>query len=347
MTQSDLKLEHAGVSGPAFAGDAQEAVRAAATCQFGPTEPPTLLSGLVWIDSSATPWIVKVRNGANDAWIELFRIDDTDDTLTIALKLLTMAGQILGFGGTVGAPGYAFSGDADTGVYRPGANEIAIVAGGSEILRIAGTLITALKVVRLPNLPTASLPAPDAANLGALAYDSTLATIVGNLTGNAWKDLTAGGAFETALMHVRDEKASGTDGGSSTAGSWQTRDLNTVLTNEIAGADLISNRPRLPVGTYYIEALAPAKRAQNHKIKLRNVSQAVDTLVGQNVNSNTDDTSTNANLARLQGRFATTGFTAFEIQHQVQAGRATDGLGAAAAFGVPEVYTDVRIWKVG
>lgn len=46
-------------------------------------------------------------------------------------------------------------------------------------------------------------------------------------------------AFESALLHVRDEKASGTDGGTFTSGSPQTRDINTEATNEISGGGLV------------------------------------------------------------------------------------------------------------
>jgi hypothetical protein len=69
--------------------------------------------------------------------------------------------------------------------------------------------------------------------------------------------LQAGGKFESQLLHVRDEKTLA-DGGTSTS-SYTKRDLNTVVTNEIAGASLSSNQITLPSGTYYINASAPAR----------------------------------------------------------------------------------------
>ncbi len=69
--------------------------------------------------------------------------------------------------------------------------------------------------------------------------------------------VSSGGKFESALFHVRDEKASGSHGGTSVAGSFQTRVLNTSLTNEISGASLSSNQITLPSGTYYINARMP------------------------------------------------------------------------------------------
>jgi hypothetical protein len=39
--------------------------------------------------------------------------------------------------GTAAAPGLAFSGDADTGLSRPAANEVAVSTAGAERLRVA------------------------------------------------------------------------------------------------------------------------------------------------------------------------------------------------------------------
>lgn len=131
MSQTDLLLETVGVGGTPFAQDVQAALRAVATWMWGPAEPVTKLPGLVWTDTSATPWVVRQRNAANDAWIALFTIDDTDDSIAMTLKALTMTGALKAVAGTVGAPGMAFSGDPDTGVYSPGANQVAIAAGGA------------------------------------------------------------------------------------------------------------------------------------------------------------------------------------------------------------------------
>ena len=55
------------------------------------------------------------------------------------------------------------------------------------------------------------------------------------------------------FMHVQDQKAYNVDGGSSVADTWTSRDLNTVILNQIPGASLVSNGIQLPAGTYYIE----------------------------------------------------------------------------------------------
>ena len=56
----------------------------------------------------------------------------------------------------------------------------------------------------------------------------------------------ASGAFESALIHIQDQKTAGTNGGSAGDNATVTRDLNTVLTNEVTGASLSSNQVTLP-----------------------------------------------------------------------------------------------------
>ena len=153
-----------------------------------------------------------------------------------------------------------------------------------------------------------------------------------------------GGIFESQLLHVRDEKADNTAGGTATSGSYQTRTLNTEMTNEISGASLSSNQITLPSGTYYIHATAPAFDVNRHKAKLRNTTDSTDTVIG---NSSFGDTSGNvSNNSEIVGRFTISAQKVFEIQHRVQTTGTTNGFGVENGFGEVEIYTNVRIWKV-
>ena len=155
---------------------------------------------------------------------------------------------------------------------------------------------------------------------------------------------SAQGKFESQLIHVRDEKSNGTAGGASSTGSWQTRTLNTVMTNEITGASLSSNQIVLPSGTYYINGRSNSRAATQHKCKLYNVSDSSDTLIGSNQHSppasgvSTDST--------LNGRFTINAEKTFELRHRNAAAQPTDGYGLAGSFSVVEVYAEVQIWKV-
>lgn len=154
----------------------------------------------------------------------------------------------------------------------------------------------------------------------------------------------AGGKFESALLHVRDEKSSNTSGGSSSASTDNIRDLNTVVTNEITGASLSSNQITLPSGTFYIEATAPAYGgALLHRAFLYNDSDSSVTILG----SGSYVRSTNAHQTHsfVVGRFTIASSKTFELRHYTS-GSQNPGLGVATNDGRTEVYGDVRIWKV-
>tara|TARA_B110000503_G_C6792396_1_gene267795 strand:- start:13 stop:531 length:519 start_codon:yes stop_codon:yes gene_type:complete len=154
------------------------------------------------------------------------------------------------------------------------------------------------------------------------------------------------GKFESALLHVRDEKSNNTAGGGFTSGSFQTRTLNTVMTNEISGASVATNQITLPSGTYFINASCPAVFVNQHKAKLRNITDSSDTLIG------TSEFSANAipdyvtTCSFVTGRFTIASAKNFELQHRCTTTRGGDGFGNASNFAVVEVYTDVQIWKV-
>lgn len=150
------------------------------------------------------------------------------------------------------------------------------------------------------------------------------------------------GGFSTQLLHVREEQAANTEGGTFTSGSYVKRTLNTTLTNEITGASIASSVITLPSGTYYIEARAPASIVNRHKARWRNTADAATTLVGTSEKSGSDG----ATVSYISGRFVIAAEKTFELQHRCQTTRATDGLGVASNLGEVEVYSDVRIWKV-
>lgn len=148
-----------------------------------------------------------------------------------------------------------------------------------------------------------------------------------------------------SLLHIQDQKTANTNGGTSATTTWNLRDLNTVLTNEIAGASLSSNQITLPTGTYYIQANAPAIRSNGHKLRLRNTTDSTNELIGTSeyVLSSADYANTRA---FLEGRFTIASEKVFQLEHYTEVGRATYGLGSRSNAGVIEIYADVKIWKV-
>jgi hypothetical protein len=73
---------------------------------------------MLWADTTAG--IMKMRNGANSAWISLWELDGTFIATDISLAA-----------GSAAAPSLFFTGDTNTGIYSPGADQVAVSTGGT------------------------------------------------------------------------------------------------------------------------------------------------------------------------------------------------------------------------
>lgn len=94
--------------------DINEIFDAILTMNSGSSSPSYAKAYTLWADTNAGT--MKIRNGANNAWIELFQLDGT----------LTLED------GSASTPGLAFRDDLDTGIFSGGANEFNISTGGTE-----------------------------------------------------------------------------------------------------------------------------------------------------------------------------------------------------------------------
>lgn len=173
--------------------------------------------------------------------------------------------------------------------------------------------------------------------------DDTKAVTPKKLTN--WSGLAQGAFSINNFLHLRDEKPSGTNGGQSQAGTWVVRELNTVKTNTISGVSLSSNQLTLPVGTYYIDASAPAFNVGRHKLRLTNVTDGLEVISG--TSAWTNDDSNVISCSYVRGVFYVSGSAkVYNFQHQCARTTIDDsGFGKASSMGV-EVYTEVMIWKV-
>ncbi len=166
------------------------------------------------------------------------------------------------------------------------------------------------------------------------------AVTTGNITTDAQGRVTAIVARD--YIHLREEQAQNTAGGTFTSGAWRTRVLNTEVTDTGNLNSLAANQFTLAAGTYEIRASAPTFNVSRHQARLQNVTDSSTILVG---GSNIDGTNT-MGRAMVQGRFTIAGSKALELQHQCQSTESTDGFGVAANF-TTEVYAVVEMWRVG
>ncbi len=145
------------------------------------------------------------------------------------------------------------------------------------------------------------------------------------------------------LMHVQDQKTTGTDGGTSSVGI-QIRDLNTIIgTNEITDASLngITGEITLPAGTYNVNITVPLIGTNRARLYFYNITDTENTLIG----SNSYDGS-GGSIASLSGKFTILDTKTFDVRQYAESATATVGLGRAVNQSPYEVYTDLKIWKI-
>ena len=157
-------------------------------------------------------------------------------------------------------------------------------------------------------------------------------TDLSNVTGNAM------GFY----FYAYDQKPNGTSGGTTSAATWMTRDINTVARNFI-GASLASNRITLPAGRYRVTADVPAFAVNSYRAALYDVTHGTYLLLSPSCECNNGYGYTIP--AHIDDEITLTTTTTLELRMYCDVGR-SDGLGIAGGFGLPERYTEVRIWKM-
>ena len=111
MAQHDYVIDNS--TGSNVRSDINNVLQAILTNNSSSSAPSTTAAYMWWADT--TTGILKIRNSANNAWVELLQLDGT----------LTLED------GSASAPGLAFRDDLDTGIFSSGANSLDIATGGS------------------------------------------------------------------------------------------------------------------------------------------------------------------------------------------------------------------------
>jgi len=179
-----------------------------------------------------------------------------------------------------------------------------------------------------------------------LSYDSALDKFVLNNPARGVSSTTS----PRQIFSVVDSKPNGVDGGTFTAGSWQTRTLNTIITNTISGASLSNNRITLPAGTYIVTAHAPGLDVNQHQAVLFGVSGDTGNLIVGTSENTTDNSLSTSNPVCTKSvivqhlTLSTT--TVLELRHKCSVTRTGYGLGSAASTGAGEIYSTVFIERV-
>ena len=131
---SDYNIANA--SGASVRSDLNAVFDAIKTLNSGGSDPSNTAAFMPYVDTADSNNL-KIRNAANNAFVTIGSVDSAN------LGLLpraggTMTGQLLADDSAgAGAPAIAFDGDADTGIFRVGANTIGFATAGVERVEIS------------------------------------------------------------------------------------------------------------------------------------------------------------------------------------------------------------------
>lgn len=118
MAQHDYVI--ANGTGAAVRSDLNNALAAIVSQNSGAVAPTTTYAYMPWADTGSSPPVFKIRNAANNGWITLYELDGT-----FSIEA-----------GSASSPGLYFTGDTNTGIYSPGADQFGISTGGTSRLVI-------------------------------------------------------------------------------------------------------------------------------------------------------------------------------------------------------------------
>ena len=118
MATHDYIISNA--SGAAVRSDLNDCLLAISSNNSNSTSPATTYAYQWWADTtpiaSGEPGVLKIRNSSDSGWVSLRLLD----------------GRVLPPDGSASAPGLTFTSDLNTGLYRPGADQLAITTAGVE-----------------------------------------------------------------------------------------------------------------------------------------------------------------------------------------------------------------------
>lgn len=149
--------------------------------------------------------------------------------------------------------------------------------------------------------------------------------------------------FDNTFAIIKDIKPLGTHGGTATAGSWETRDLNYVEGNQNF-VSVSNNQVVLDevASLYNVYISAPAYRVKNHQIRLYDVTN--DQVIAYGSSAYSDAKVVTCSIINTMYN-KPNGPVTLEVQHQVEKTSNKQGYGIASSFEESETYTVMTIQR--
>ena len=151
--------------------------------------------------------------------------------------------------------------------------------------------------------------------------------------------MESGRFFLTSV--IEHQETAGTHAGGATAGSFETRQLNTIVLDTL-GISVATNQVTVPPGNYMIRFRSPAVNVN------QNIAQLYDTTGTAVLKGGSSEISGNGSSVPTWSAGTWVGTlsveSVLEIQHSVFTTVATNGQGRAANLGVTEIYASMEIY---
>lgn len=175
------------------------------------------------------------------------------------------------------------------------------------------------------------------------SIDFTAGATVTNAGGGVAEVAISGGGSSTIKVAVlQEEQVQGTDGGTLTSGSWQTRVLNTEK-SDINNIVTIASNEFTPIsGTYLVMARAPTYATGRVQARIYNVTDAAVAVIGESGYCSASDDST---TSFVTGVITTDGTKAFKLEQRAFTTSTPFGLGVDSDF-TTEIYAQVVLVKI-
>ena len=270
---------------------------------------------------TASGTVALISNGTKVAQFPTGQGSSGEALITDGAGNLSFGSPTSAFGNITLGDSIIHDGDTNTKIRFPEADAVTIETNGSERLRIG-------------NVGQIGIAGANYGTSGQVLKSG------GSGAAPAWE---AGGNF-TSYAIVAEIRSGTSDGGTLTANTWHTREINTEIADPDGIVSISSNQFTLQAGTYLIEWQAPAWRCDRHVTRLYDVTNSA-ARGNATIEFSQDSGSYTMSSSRGFARVTISGATVYKLETKGAVTKSDDGLGVDPGNLASCIYAMAKIFK--